>query len=204
MRTLPLLLCVACATTAPFATELEEGHRQVRTMALKRSAAASQRLERHYCPSPMNTEQKLDCADFFDLSRNVRDASSLWVQVAHEGETVEQQCFAVNRLENRAHEATQRLPPALLQTCDQRRNDRVTECSNGCSLEIAQCKERQRQYVASTLWNEVFPVGRRGNPPLLGRHAPFEAEIMQRPDFPRCGSEFSSCVSMCAMPRREG
>ncbi|MDP3234144.1 MAG: hypothetical protein Q8S33_05065 [Myxococcales bacterium] len=202
MRTLPLLLCVACATTTPFATELEEGHRQVRAMTVERSAPSAQRLEQHYCAKEMNTEQKLDCADFFDLSRNVREASSLWVQVAHDGETVEQQCFAVHRLENRAPESTERLARALLETCGQRRNERISTCTDGCSREIDECKERQRVYLASTLWNEVFPDGSRGNPPLLGQNAPAEEELMQRPDFPRCGREFSTCVSTCAMPRR--
>lgn len=209
MRPLGFLLFAACATTTTFDDELMEGERQVSRMASTPARTSSlerverlERVQRHFCPEQMTTEQKLDCAEFRDLSHDLRAAASLWAQVARDGEAPEQQCFAVQRLSARAAEALERVPPGTVARCETEQRARLTACTDTCTSDVPECRARQRAFVASTLVEQVLL--RDWLPPseqfIVG--LPLEENLRRMPGFPACGKEFASCVATCAMPRR--
>jgi hypothetical protein len=200
---LGFLLLSACATTPLFEGELHEGQQRVSTMTpMPKRASSPARLERHYCPEAMSTEQKLDCADFHDLARNVRDAASLWVQVARDAEHPEQQCFAVHRLSVRASEALERVAPVTVARCETQQAERLSACTSSCTSEVPECQGRQRAFVAATLAAQLLAYDWLWPEERFIPGLPLDENLMRMPGFPACGREFTSCVAMCAMPRR--
>ncbi|MDX2015896.1 MAG: hypothetical protein SFW67_37225 [Myxococcaceae bacterium] len=203
MRMLGFLVLSACATTPLFDDELRSGQQRVATVtSMPKRESSLARLERLSCPEVMDTEQKLDCADFHDLSRNVRDAASLWVQVARDAEHPEQQCFAVHRLSARAAEGLNRVTATTVARCETEQAERLTACTSSCTSEVPECQGRQRAFVASTLAAQVLAYDWLVPEERFIPGLPLEQNLMRMPGFPACGKEFASCVAVCAMPRR--
>lgn len=154
-------------------------------------------LEHAYCPPPrsqLTWDQMLDCADYEDSSGDPKVAAALWVRVATMGVTPAQRCLALSRLELRTDGRLLGLvPPSTMTECQAAFQAQADRCSATCTLELAACRQRQLEQTPNRITSAEMA--------LLARGLTDDVILTERPDFPRCGEEFTACYRSCTIVR---
>ncbi len=154
-------------------------------------------LEQAYCPPPrsqLTWDQMLDCADYEDSSGDPRAAAAFWVKVAAVGATPEQRCLALSRLELRTDGRLLGLvPPSTMTECQVAFQAQADRCAATCTVELAACRQRQLEQTPNRILSSDMA--------LLARGLTDEVILVERPDFPRCGAEFTACYRSCTIVR---
>jgi hypothetical protein len=166
------------------------------------TVTGSPTLEQAYCPMPrtaLTVDKMLDCAEYEEATGDVRNAVDLWVKVATVGETQNQRCLALDRLELRTDgRALGLVPLATMNECHALFAATADACSVTCNQQLAECRQRQQQVandaaalnaIAGSEWGSIVGV-------FLSEEA-----LRKSSELPRCGEEFKFCYRSCTIVR---
>lgn len=159
--------------------------------------AGSAALEQVYCPAPrsqLTWDQLIDCADYEASSGDPRVAAALWARVASMGETSQQRCLAFARLQQRTDgRLLGQVPPSTMTECQAAFHAQSDLCTATCTRELAECRQRQLERSPNRISSAEMA--------MLARGLTDDVTLIDRPDFPRCGEEFTACYRSCTIVR---